>query len=371
MATFDDLATPCLLLDRERMQRNIQRLHARIAGLGAQLRPHLKTCKSVEIARLMLAGAPGPATVSTLREAEVFAAAGVRDMIYAVGIAPQKLTRVEGLRAQGVDLAVILDSLEQAEAVAARHRASGRVIPALIEIDTDGHRAGVAPADADRLCALAARLGGQGLRGVLTHAGGSYHAHGAAALERAAEAERAGAAQAAAILREAGFRCLVVSVGSTPTAHCARTLDGVTEVRAGVYVFFDLMMASLGICTLDDIAISVLATVIGHRPAALGGAAITDAGWMALSRDAGFSPAAQPLYGQVCALDGQPIPAASIIEASQEHGVIAPQAPPLAIGDRVRILPNHACATAAQFDRYHVLGPGGAREAEWPRFSGW
>lgn len=421
MATLNDLPTPCLLLDRERMERNITRLSQRIAGLGPTLRPHLKTCKSVEVARRMLATPAGPATVSTLREAEVFAAAGVRDMIYAVGIAPQKLARVEALRAQGVDLTVILDSTEQAEAVAVHSRAGGRAIPALIEIDTDGHRAGVAPSDAERLRALAAELtrGGE-LRGVLTHAGASYGARGAAELERFAAAERAGAVEAAAALRAAGHACPVVSVGSTPTAHFARSLEGVTEVRAGVYVFFDLMMASLGVCRLDDIALSVLATVIGHRPAAVPGsravwatanvgaagcespnggplpaneaaraqtdavaqprqaprpsivgAAITDAGWMALSRDTGFSPPTQPSYGLACNLAGAPLADGYIAETSQEHGVIAAAAPRLAVGDRVRILPHHACATAAQFDRYYVLGPEGEVEAEWPRFGGW
>src|SRR5690606_21911345 len=124
------LPTPSLLLEEARMLRNIDRLRSRIDGLGVQLRPHLKTAKSVEVARRLLAEGRGPATVSTLKEAEVFAAAGVRDILYAVGIAPQKLPRVLALRARGCDLTVILDSPAQARAVAAASRAAGDPIPA-------------------------------------------------------------------------------------------------------------------------------------------------------------------------------------------------------------------------------------------------
>ncbi len=355
------------------MLRNIARLRERMQALGVTLRPHLKTCKSWDVAQLMLPTPAGPATVSSLKEAEVFAAHGVRDMIYAVGIAPQKLDRVAALRARGVDLAVILDSAEQAEALAARSRALGRPLPALIEIDSDGHRAGVALGNHDLLRALARSLDSAGnLRGVLTHAGASYGARGAADLERYADQERAAAVAAAQTLRAAGHACPVVSVGSTPTAHFARALDGVTEVRAGVYVFFDLMMANLGVCSLDDIAISVLATVIGHQPAK--GWTLTDSGWMALSRDPGDGAYA---YGQVCDLALNPIPDLLVTEMSQEHGVLrlregsAAPAPRLELGARVRILPNHACATAAQFDRYYVVDNSAQGTAAWPRFSGW
>lgn len=130
-----DLETPCLVLDADRMDRNIARLRDRIAGLGVTLRPHLKTAKSVEVARRVMATSEGPATVSTLKEAEFFADAGMRDIIYAVGIAPSKLAKVIELRKRGVDLAVVLDTVEQAQAVAAASRESGMAIPALIEID--------------------------------------------------------------------------------------------------------------------------------------------------------------------------------------------------------------------------------------------
>ncbi|MGH9467951.1 MAG: alanine racemase [Terriglobales bacterium] len=374
--TLSDLPTPCLLLERPRLLANIARLRQRITGLGAGLRPHLKTCKSWDVAALMLPSPSGPATVSTLREAEEFAAHGVRDMIYAVGIAPHKLARVAALRTQGVDLLVILDSVAQAQALAAHAQSSGTDMPALIEVDADGHRAGVRPERREQLLAVAAALPPGSLRGVLTHAGDSYHARDAAALARAAEGERAAVVEAARLLRQAGYPCPVVSVGSTPTAHFARDLTGVTEVRAGVYCFFDLMMADLGVCSLDDIACTVLTSVIGHQPdkGPLGGWTITDSGWMALSRDGGDGAHA---FGMVSDAAQSPYPDWVVAEMSQEHGVLAlrpgghERPPQLPVGTRLRILPNHICATAAQFDRYYVLDGTSAVQAVWERFRGW
>ena len=165
-------------------------------------------------------------------------------------------------------------------------------------------------------------------------------------------------------------------MGSTPTAYFAQDLAGVTEVRAGVFMFFDLVMTGLGVCTQEDIALSVLASVIGHQPGK--GWVITDAGWMALSRDRGT--ASQVLdqgYGRVCDIAGAPLGDLIVAEASQEHGVVADRngsatrGPHLAIGDMVRILPNHACATGAMHKHYHVID--GEQEVVdvWPRINGW
>ena len=373
--TLDALPTPCLILDEEKMMRNIARIHGRLADTGTSYRAHLKTAKSIEVARRQMLDPSGPAMVSTLREAEVFAEAGVTDMIYGVGIAPQKLGQVLALCARGVDLAVILDSVAQAEAVAA---ASTPDLPlaALIEIDCDGHRSGVTPGDAALLAAIASALAPSAeLRGVLTHGGESYAARGRAALEAAAEGERRAVVAAAEILRSAGHACPVVSAGSTPTLMSAVRFDGLTEFRAGVCVFFDLFQAGVGVCEIDEIALSVLATVIGHQSEK--GWTITDAAWMAMSRDRGTgAQAVDQGYGIVCALDSTLIPDLIVVGANQEHGIVAPRpgsgasVPDLPIGARVRVLPNHACATAAQYDRYHVLRDGGV-VAEWPRFGGW
>jgi D-serine deaminase-like pyridoxal phosphate-dependent protein len=375
---LSSLSTPSLILDEGRMLRNVDRLRRHLDPLGVTIRPHLKTVKSVEAARHVLTGGTGPATVSTLKEAEVFAAAGVKDILYAVGIAPQKLPRVLALRATGCDLTVVLDSPEQATAVASASREAGDAIPVLIEIDSDGHRSGLRPDD-PAVIAIGRILvdGGATLRGVVTHAGESYGAAGTEALAAFAERERLAAVTAAEALRAAGLPCPVMSVGSTPTAHFARDLSGVTEVRAGVYVFFDLVMAGIGVCTPDDIALSVLTTVIGHQKER--GWIMVDAGWMALSRDRGTAnQKVDQGYGLVCDIEGRVLDGLIVASANQEHGVIAlrlgskASLPDLPVGAQLRILPNHACATAAQFDGYEVIPADPIQPmAYWPRFRGW
>ncbi|MBF6022614.1 DSD1 family PLP-dependent enzyme [Lysobacter niastensis] len=375
---LESLDTPALVLDETRMLRNIERLRRHIGSLGVSVRPHLKTAKSVEVARQLLTDGHGPATVSTLKEAEVFAAAGVGDVLYAVGISPAKLPRVLALRKRGCDVSVVLDSLEQARAVAEASRESGDPIPVLIEIDCDGHRSGMRAGDPLILdIARVLTSGGAELRGVMTHAGESYGAVGAEALAAFAERERAAVVSVAETLRASGFPCRVVSMGSTPTAHFARDLGGVTEVRAGVHVFFDLVMEGIGVCSRDDIALSVLTTVIGHQPTR--GWIIVDAGWMALSRDRGTaSQAVDQGYGVVCDADGAGFEDLIVVSANQEHGIVALRPgsratlPDLPVGTRLRILPNHACATAAQFDGYQVLRAGTDTPlAYWPRIRGW
>lgn len=369
-AQLDRMMTPALLLDEGRMMRNIDRLAARAAALGVSLRPHLKTAKSTQIAQRLGGGHSGPITVSTLAEAEVFHDAGYRDILYAVGIAPNKLARVQALRDKGCDLVVILDNAAQAQAVAAAG------VPALIEIDSDGHRGGLRPDDPALITVGRILHTGGMLRGVVTHAGESYTVSGSEAHAAFAVQERDAVVSAAGALRAAGLPCAVVSVGSTPTAHAARDLTSVTELRAGVYMFFDLVMAGIGVCRTDDIALSVLTTVIGHQPEK--GWTMIDAGWMAMSRDRGTdSQAVDQGYGVVCDAAGHVLPDLIVTIANQEHGIIAlrPGAkgplPDLPVGTRLRILPNHACATAAQHDAYQVIPQDGGPMKVWPRFGGW
>jgi D-serine deaminase-like pyridoxal phosphate-dependent protein len=371
------LDTPAALIDEPRMARAIGRMQQRMDALGVRLRPHVKTAKCIEVARRQRdAGARG-ITVSTLKEADEFFAAGFDDILYAVGIAPQKLPHAFDLMRRGCQLQIVVDSVAAAQAVvqaAAREHIVPRV---LIEIDVDGHRAGVLP-EAPQLLEIGGVLHAAGaLAGVMTHCGASYECRGAADLEAMAEQERARCVRAAERLRDAGCACEVVSVGSTPTALFARRLDGVTEVRAGVYVFHDLVMAGLGVCAPEDIALSVLGTVIGHQRDK--GWVLIDAGWMAMSRDRGT--AAQPLdqgYGLVCDEAGKVLDGWVVNTANQEHGIVERRGGPggvdveqrFPIGTRLRVLPNHACATAAQHGAYAVVD-GEVVVARWPRFNGW
>jgi D-serine deaminase-like pyridoxal phosphate-dependent protein len=382
VTTLEDPDTPFAVVDRARMERNIGRLGMRLDKLGVPLRLHVKTAKSLEVAERVHPTGPGPITVSTLAEAEYFADAGYTDIVYAVGIEPHKLARVLGLRRRGVDLQVLLDSTAQAEAVADASARTGEPIPALVEIDCDGHRAGIR-ADDPALLVIGRTLvdGGAELRGVLDHAGESYYADTPETQRQAAQEERDAVVRAARRLQEAGLSCPTVSVGSTPTAHAATDLTGVTEVRAGNYVFFDLVMAGIGVCAIDDLALSVVVTVIGHRPDK--GWILTDGGWMATSRDRGT--AVQKVdqgYGVVTDLSGRVLPDLLMSGASQEHGTLSLRTgstqdlPELPVGTRVRILPNHACATAAQYAEYRVISGDTVSdapeiEATWRRHNGW
>jgi len=386
--TLADVDTPFLALDIDKMDKNVARLANKLNALGAAIRPHLKTVKSIDASERILANKSAGATVSTLKEAEELAAAGFNNLLYAVGIDPSKLPRVIALRRQGVDIAILLDSEYQARAVIDACTETDIDIPVLIEIDCDGHRGGIL-ADDPKLLQIAAILEPrQLLRGVLNHAGESYSCDSPQDLIACAENERATAVAAAKNLHKAGFNCPMVSIGSSPTAHFSANLKGVTEVRAGVYVFFDLVMAGIGVCQIEDIALSVVTTVIGHREDK--GWIMIDAGWMALSRDRGT--ARQKIdqgYGLVCDLAGVPIPGLIVGDVSQEHGQISlradstAQLPQLKIGTRLRILPNHACATGAQHSQYHVFSAAQSEQktdsetqqlvvqAVWPRIKGW
>ncbi len=381
--TLTDVPTPAAVIDLARMESNIARMQSQMDRLGVRFRPHVKTAKSLPVAQRQLAAGASGITVSTLKEAEQFFAAGVSDILYAVGVAPNKFPAALALRRRGCDLKLLTDSLDVARALDAFGREHRHGFDLLLEIDSDGHRAGIKPHDS-LLLEIAGALGsgaqdgGARLAGVMTHAGASYELDDPQALAQMAEQERSRCVEAAQRLRQAGHRCDIVSVGSTPTALSAASLGGVTEVRAGVYVFFDLVMANVGVCAVDDIALSVLTSVIGHQPEK--GWALVDAGWMAMSRDRGTQAQRRDYgYGQVCDLDGRPIAGLTMHGANQEHGILAFAAGPgsagdivqrLPVGTLLRVLPNHACATAAQFPAYHVLQPSGGL-LEWPRFGGW
>jgi len=377
MTHFHDLNTPAALIDIERMQHNIAHMQQRMDMLGVRFRPHVKTAKSLPVAQAQIAAGAQGITVSTLKEAEQFFDAGISDILYAVGIVPGKLAQASALRQRGCDLKLIVDNVAMAHEIGRFAQANATDFEVWIEIDTDGHRSGIKPEDAV-LLDVARALQGADMRigGVMTHAGSSYDYDERAALVAIAEQERAGAVRAAQRLRDAGFACPAVSVGSTPTALMAEHLDGVTEVRAGVYVFFDLVMHNVGVCTTDEIALSVLTTVIGHQEEK--GWAIVDAGWMAMSRDRGTQKQRQDFgYGQVCTEDGAVLVGYIVSGANQEHGIIACEGQPDAaiaqrfpIGTRLRILPNHACATGAQHPEYQAVAADGNVQA-WPRFYGW
>ena len=324
---LEDLPTPALLLDLAALEHNCAAMSARARALGVRLRPHLKTAKSAEVAALATRGQFGGLTVSTVAEAAYFAARGYRDLTYAVGIVPGKIPALAAVaREHGAAIHLLTDDARLVRAVDEAAIAGGTTFPVLVELDTGGGRGGVAPEGPDLLsvarvvaCSRALRLAG-----VLTHAGHSYHASSADEIACIAEQERAGAVLAAERLRAAGLPCETVSVGSTPTVVRARSLAGVTEIRPGVYTFFDLQQAALGVCTEAEIAVSVLATVIGHNRRSQ--RILIDAGALALSKDVSASEfRANVGYGLVRPVGGGSgfMGSLFVAEVHQEHGLIA------------------------------------------------
>lgn len=372
------LRTPALVLDRAAVMRNTAAMSAKARRHGIKLRPHLKTAKCVEVARLATDGNVGGIAVSTLAEAEFFAGHGFRDITYAVGLEPGKIADVIDLRREGIELKVLVDNLEAARMLADEVRAAAIRLETFIEIDCGQHRAGLDP-DSPDLVPLARLLNLPPflvLAGVLTHAGQSYHAKGAEALQAIAEDERRALLNAAELIRAAGLPCPTLSAGSTPTATFATRFDSLSEIRPGNYTFFDLTQYSLDVCRIEDIAVSVLASVIGHHRKA--GHILIDAGFMALTRDLDahdYLPDAG--YGYV--MDERRrgrLPGLSVTDVNQEHGMIKVKSSVdyerLPIGARVRILPNHSCATAAMFPHYHVVdGASDEVSARWARCAGW
>ncbi|HEY8611564.1 MAG TPA: alanine racemase [Roseomonas sp.] len=368
------LDTPRLLLDQVRLEANAARLRDRAAALGVTFRPHFKTAKSVEVALVSHGGKAGPATVSTIKEAEALASAGASsDILLAATAIPARLPRAEALvRKHGTRLILVLDSPEMAgmldDAATAPHEV-------LVEVDSGEHRAGVPP---ERALAVARAIhGSRNLRlaGVMTHGGHSYGSADPEKIAEIAESERVATVSAAEAIRAAGMPAPIVSVGSSPTLLHARHLEGVTEVRAGVALFWDLAQMSRGMCGWDDLALSVLSTVIGHNRATR--SLVLDAGALALSKDVtanAFAP--ETAYGTLGdAETGAALPL-HVTAAYQEHGMVPLPDESwferLPVGSLVRVYPNHACLTAAGgYGAYEVLDGTGSTVARWARVDGW
>jgi D-serine deaminase-like pyridoxal phosphate-dependent protein len=351
-----------LLLDLDVLERNVAGMAERVRGLGAGLRPHVKTHKCVEIGRLQQRHGAVGITVATLVEARDFAAAGFDDITWAFPVALSRLAEVVEL-ARRITLRVVVDTPEAADALAAAARGAGITLHSWLKVDCGYHRAGVDPSTEAALW-LARRLAetrGLVFDGILTHAGHSYHARDLDERRRIAEQERSVMVDFAARLRLAGLEVPAVSIGSTPSVTAARTLEGVTEVRPGNYAFFDYMQLAAGVCESADVAVTVLASVVSHQAGAAH--VVVDAGALAMSKDLGpRDPSRARGLGPLCAaLSGPELdPALALVSVSQEHGLVAGPSPGdvngrLPVGQRVRIMPNHSCLTAALFDEYAVV----------------
>lgn len=374
LVDLSELATPFAVVDLQRLLRNAERMRVRARDLGVRLRPHVKTHKCVEIARLELGAATGPITVSTLAEARALAGAGFDDITYAVPISHARVREGVDLVRAGLHLGVLADHPDTVSELELQARGAAVRQRVWLKVDCGYHRAGVDPTSDDAV-ALAARIAGSEsleLAGVLTHAGHAYVCRDREEVAAVAAQERDLTVAFAERLRAAGIAVPEVSVGSTPTASAVPGLAGVTEIRPGNYAFFDAFQASIGSCRLDDCAFTVVASVIGLYPS--DGRLVVDAGALALSKDPGpvhVDPWCG--FGVVCSVACEPIGGLRLASLSQEHGVVfglPNTVSRLRIGDRLRIVPNHSCLAAACFDRYHVV-EGQAVVDEWRPVRGW
>lgn len=368
---LEELSTPAAVVDLETVERNARRMSEHVSSLGARLRPHVKTHKCLEAARLQVRGHFGGITVSTLAEARAFAEGGFEDITYAVPISPARMAEAAKLSRSLRHLNLLIDHPDTAAALsstASNHDVRLRVF---LKFDCGYHRAGVDP-ESENALELARQLHEDPhleLVGVLTHAGHSYSCRNAGEIRKVASTERQVAVEFAGRLEQSGVPPGIVSIGSTPTVALAENLDGITEVRPGNYAFFDVFQATIGSCTLEDAAFSVLASVIGVYPS--DDRFIIDAGALALSKDGG--PRHVDLdagFGRVLSLEGERLDH-EVASLSQEHGVCRKGAAPLPrVGTKLRVLANHSCLAAAQHSRFHVV-VGDEIDAEWQPVKGW
>jgi len=371
---FSELSTPALLLEKEKLMANIARMQASADRLGVRLRPHLKTLKAARAAEALIASGASGITVSTLKEAGYFLKHGFKDITYAVGMVPTKLAEAASLMSAGADLKIITDNLDMARVIAAEASQSDTRYKLLIEIDCGDNRGGLQP-ESDEVLHIAECIDNStaDFQGILTHAGHAYGVNNTSAIEKIAEQERAAVVLAATRLRAAGYMVDTVSLGSTPTCLYAKDLSGITELRAGVYTVFDMDQQARGVCETDEIAMSVLSCVIGHNKAAH--KILLDAGGLALSKDRSadkFRP--EVGYGQICNPDGSVVPELYVTSVSQEHGHVAIRDVNdyalFPVGSYLRILPIHACMTAAAYDHFNII-ENGVLSGKWDRVNGW
>lgn len=346
MPSLHDLPTPALLVDLDVLERNLARMQARCDELGVALRPHVKTHKCVEIGRMQRdLGARG-ITVATLEEARVFADAGFDDITWAFPVILGRLGEVREI-AERATLRLLVDS---DTAVNALERA-GFPHHVWLEVDCGDHRSGVDPESDESMTLARALAASRTLRfdGILTHAGHSYRAANDEGRLRVAREERDVMVRFADRLEHEGIDARGVSVGSTPGMTVVDHLRGVTEARPGNYAYFDATQVSLGACDAKDCALTVQASVVSTSR----DHAVVDAGALALSKDVGRGDG-KPSMGLLFEDYGAGIlrEDARLIGLSQEHGVVDA---PLAVGEHIRILPNHSCLTNACFDHVHAV----------------
>ena len=347
-----DLPTPQVLVERRRLEANLDRMQRAASARGVRLRPHAKTHKSPAVARMQIARGAAGICCAKVGEAEVFAAAGIDDIRLPYPINPSNADRVIALMDRAA-ISIAVDHPAVARGWSEAMARAGRTLDVLVKVDVGYHRCGIDPAAPGAAAFLrdVAGLPGLRLRGVLSHAGQAYAAASVEELADIARTETATLLGLAAEARALGVEVAEVSVGATPTARFSVNEAGVTELRPGNYAYFDLTQVSLGAARLEDCALTVMATIVS-KPAP--DRLVLDSGSKTLSSDPARGFGRPSGHGVVLAgLDSsEPDPRLRVARLSEEHAVVLVDggATPLEPGDRVRIVPNHACVVSNLVD---------------------
>jgi D-serine deaminase-like pyridoxal phosphate-dependent protein len=370
---LQSLKTPGLVLDVAKVKRNAEQMSQRVKQFGADLRPHIKTHKCIEVARIQTAGHSGAVTVSTLAEARAFATNGFTKITYAVPIEPGKIAEAIEI-SRDCELSLITDDVDVPDQLNDAAKQANAHLDLFLKVDCGYHRCGVEPTtrEATEIPRRISNASNLRFAGILTHAGHSYNCQTKPELLALAKHERDVMAYFGEALRKEVGPVPIVSIGSTPTITCVDHLNGIDEVRPGNYIFFDAFQATLGSCSFEDCALTVLASVV-HRDRDRR-KVIIDAGAIALSKDrgpVGLNPDCG--YGKVLDLQGKDLNL-TVSEMSQEHGAVIAKdeniLDRLRVGSRVRVLANHSCLTSAQHSYYNVL-EGDNIVDRWQIHTGW
>lgn len=355
---LDSVTTPALIVDRDRLVRNIVEMAARAQSLGVALRPHAKTHKSPAIAALQREHGATGLTVATLTEAEGFAAEGVEDLLLtAPPVGDWRLERLIAL-ARRVRVRVTVDGAEAVAALDEACRRGGVEVGYLWEVDCGVGRFGTLPgaATAEPIARAVDQATHASFDGVLTFGGHAYAATGPDEIAAAARDEHEAISETVSALADRGIDVAVRSVGSTPTSHAMQSGDGITEIRPGNYVFYDATQAALGVVAPERCALSVLATVTS-RPTA--DRLILDSGSKALAAER--LSTLTPGFGIV---EGHPD--LRVDRLYEEQAIVHSDAPcDIPVGARVRVVPNHACAAANLHSEMLVVQDGTVVDV-WP-----
>ena len=356
--TRDDVPTPALLLDLDRLERNLERMAAHVRRAGKRLRPHAKTHRCPEIARRQVAAGALGVACAKLGEAEVMARAGVRGLLITTEVvAPAAVRRLLRLAAEAPDTLVVADNLENVADLGREAAAEGVTLGVLVDVDVGNRRTGIAPGAP--VLALARAVAGQRalrFRGLQGYAGHCAHVVGWEARREASRVALAPLMETRRLCEEAGLPVEIVAGGSTGTWDIDVELAGLTELQAGSYCVMDLeyrRIGGRGAAALTDfeLALSVIATVVSVPTAER---AIVDAGLKAFSTDKPFPP--EPVER----------PGVAYAFAGDEHGRLSVTDPTRAprLGERIEFFPPHCDPTINLYDRIYALR-GGTVEAVW------